>query len=127
MGPNGNATLRVAPRLLECGLTHRRQKETVVSQQKQMFKLLSPMKRKDGGTWWMRAGTGFRNQDNSINIHLDALPSGPEWRFQLRAYDEDDVRKAEERRGDGGASPSGFAPSGQARPAAGASADGVPF
>ena len=117
----------MAPPLLDDDATHRRQKEIAVSQQKQMFKLLSPMKRKDGGTWWLRAGTGFRNQDNSINIFLDALPlqAGGECRFQLRAYDEDDLRKADERRGDPAAG--ALAAASPPRSPAGVGTDSVPF
>lgn len=64
-------------------------------QQKQMFKVLCPMKKQDGGTYWMRLGTGFRNKDNSINIHLDALPTGEAPKLQLREFDDEDRRRME--------------------------------
>jgi len=133
--------LALALLLLDVAATHRRQKETVVLPQKQMFKVLCPMKRGDGGTFWMRLGTGFRNRDNSINIILDSIPAptGTEWKFQLREYEEEDLRKSEARRnGDsyssrepGGLprSESGFAARAEAssRAAAPPAADGVPF
>ena len=92
-------------------------------QQNQMFKVLCPMKKPDGGTFWMRLGTGFRNKDNSINIVLDALPIG-DCKLQLREYDEEDRRRMEGRRADRSDGP-GFAP----RPPAAqhASTDAPPF
>lgn len=63
--------------------------------EKQMYKVLSPIEKRGGGTYWMRMGTGFRNKDNSINVYLDAIPKGGEWKFQLRELDEEDLRKRE--------------------------------
>lgn len=62
--------------------------------QKKMFKVLSPIPMKEGGTYWMRCGSAFTNKDDSINVILDALPRG-EWKFQLRELDEEDLRKRE--------------------------------
>lgn len=92
-------------------------------QQNQMFKVLCPMKKPDGGTFWMRLGTGFRNRDNSINIVLDALPIG-DCKLQLREYDDEDRRRMEGRRTERTDGP-GFAP----RPpvTAATSASDVPF
>lgn len=92
-------------------------------QQNQMFKVLCPMKKPDGGTFWMRLGTGFRNRDNSINIVLDALPIG-DCKLQLREYDDEDRRRMEGRRTERTDGP-GFPP----RPPASAStsATDVPF
>lgn len=58
---------------------------------KQMFKVLSPVTRKDGSTYWMRVGSGFPNRDASINLYLDALPINQ--RLQLRQVTEDDERR----------------------------------
>ena len=71
-----------------------------MSQQKQMFKVLCPVKRSDGGTFWMRLGVGFRNKDNSINLHLDAVPTGGECKLQIREFDDEDRRRSEARRSD---------------------------
>ena len=60
--------------------------------QKRMYKVLSMLPKKDGGTYWMRCGSAFTNKDDSINVILDALPRG-EWKFQLRELDEEDLRK----------------------------------
>ena len=59
--------------------------------QKRMFKVISPIEKKEGGTYWMRVGTGFTNKDDSINIYLDAWPKN--FQLQLRELDEEDLRK----------------------------------
>ena len=67
--------------------------------QKRMFKVISPIDRKDGGKYWMRLGTGFVNKDNSINIYLDAMPLGQERvTLQLRELTEDDLRERSDKR-----------------------------
>jgi len=58
---------------------------------KRMFKVLSMIPIRGGGTKWTRIGTGFTNKDDSVNIYLDFIPKNFE--LQLREYDEDDVRK----------------------------------
>ncbi len=62
--------------------------------QKQMYKVLCPIERKDGGTFWMRVGSGFRNKDDSMNIYLDAIPTKLT-HLQIRAFDEEDLRRRE--------------------------------
>lgn len=66
-----------------------------MSQQKRMFKVLGivPKHSNPRETAWVRVGVGFVNRDNSINIHLDAMPRSFE--LQLREFDEEDLRKRE--------------------------------
>lgn len=67
--------------------------------QKKMFKVIAPMKKHDGGTWWLRCGTGFENKDNSINVHIDALPVGQEKiTLQIRELTADELRERADRR-----------------------------
>ncbi len=77
-----------------------------------MFKVIAPIEKKDGSTFWMRVGTGFPNKDQSINLYLDAMPFNHT--LQIREMEEDD-----------------FAPRGRKRdgaaPAAGAGATDLPF
>jgi hypothetical protein len=56
-----------------------------------MFKVISPVEKRGGGTFWMRIGSAFTNKDDSINIYLDALPKN--FQLQLREFDEEDLRK----------------------------------
>jgi hypothetical protein len=63
--------------------------------EKKQFKLLAMVPKHGGGTYWMRCGTAFTNKDDSINVYLDALPKGAEWKFQLRELDEEDLRRRE--------------------------------
>ena len=63
---------------------------------KRIFKVLSPIAKKDGGTWWMRLGSAFTNKDDSINVYLDAIPK--DGKFQLRELDANELREREERR-----------------------------
>jgi hypothetical protein len=67
-----------------------------VLQQKKMFKVLSAIEKRDGGTFWMRVGSAFTNRDNSVNIYLDVLPKN--FQFQLRELDEEDLRKRDPQR-----------------------------
>lgn len=64
-----------------------------------MFKVMCPIERKDGSTFWMRVGTGFPNKDLSINLYLDALPTNQ--KLQLREMDEEDLAPKGRRREDG--------------------------
>jgi hypothetical protein len=66
-----------------------------------MFKVLSAIERRDGGTFWMRVGSGFTNRDNSVNIYLDVIPKN--FQLQLRELDEEDLRKRDPQRADSGA------------------------
>ncbi len=58
---------------------------------KKMFKVLSPITKKDGTTFWMRVGTGFPNKDDSVNVYLDVFPK--DGKLQLREMDERDLRE----------------------------------
>jgi len=68
-----------------------------------MYKILSPVERKDGGTFWMRVGTGYANKDQSVNVYLDAIPVNN--KFQLREMDEADFTPRKRRDDDDGAGP----------------------
>jgi hypothetical protein len=77
-----------------------RQKETAVLQ-KQMFKVLAPIEKTDGTTWWMRCGNGFRNKDDSMNLHIYCLPTATkngEIKLQIRELTEEDLRQSAEKR-----------------------------
>jgi hypothetical protein len=71
-------------------------------QQKKMYKILSPIEKKGGGTYWMRLGTGYTNKDDSINVYLDAFPrpnsSSHCFELQIRELDEEDLRKRDSNR-----------------------------
>lgn len=70
----------------------------MINQQKKMFKILCPIEKKGGGTFWQRCGTGFENRDESINVYLDVMPK--DFKFQIRPFDAEDLRRMAERRGD---------------------------
>ncbi len=64
---------------------------------KQMFKVVCPIEKKDGtGTYWGRAGVGYRNKDESINIYLDFLPTNG--KLQLREFTEEELRERTDKR-----------------------------
>ena len=67
--------------------------------QKKMYKVISPIEKKGGGTYWIRLGSAFTNRDDSINIYLDAVPApnGKSARFelQIRELSEEDLRRRE--------------------------------
>lgn len=67
-----------------------------------MFKVIAPIEKKDGSTFWMRVGTGFPNKDQSINLYLDAMPFNHT--LQIREMDEDDLTPRSRKR-DGTAAP----------------------
>lgn len=67
-----------------------------------MFKVLCPIERKDGTTFWLRVGSGFPNKDQSVNLYLDVLPANG--KLQLRELDEEDL-KPKPRRGEDGVAP----------------------
>ena len=67
---------------------------------KKMFKVLSPIVKKDGSTFWMRVGTGFPNKDDSVNVYLDVFPK--DGKLQLREFDERDTRDKWKSEGGGG-------------------------
>jgi hypothetical protein len=58
---------------------------------KKMYKVLSPITKKDGTTFWMRVGTGFPNKDDSVNVYLDVFPK--DGKLQLREFDDRDLRE----------------------------------
>ena len=68
--------------------------------QKKVFKVISPVERKDGNKFWMRVGSGYTNKDDSINIYLDAIPASRngEITLQVRELTEDDLRPRAEKR-----------------------------
>jgi hypothetical protein len=119
-------------------------KETAVF--KRQFKVISPMPLRDGGTYWLRCGTGYVNKDNSINVYLDALPltlgkDGRGVTIQLRELTDEELRERAEKRAtystrgtlhSGGGNASAMPPSLGAYetftpPNGGAAADAVPF
>lgn len=68
---------------------------------KKMFKVLSPIVKKDGSTFWMRVGTGFPNKDDSVNVYLDVFPK--DGKLQLREFDERELQGGKWK-GEGGGS-----------------------
>lgn len=99
-----------------------------------MFKVISPVDKDGGGTWWIRCGNAFLNKDNSINVYLDAMPlrtkPGEGVKLQLREFTEEELRERAEKRATytarGTLGSFTHAPAG-APPAAPASTDAVPF
>jgi len=87
-----------------------------------MFKVLSAIEKRDGGTFWMRVGSGFTNRDNSVNIYLDVLPKT--FQFQLRELDEEDLRRRDPQRAGAGGLPPG---AGDVPQAGGSTEAGLPF
>lgn len=90
------------------------QKENVVFQQanpqqpkSKMFKILCPIEKKGGGTYWARCGTAYENRDESINCYLDFFPK--DWKFQIRVFDAEDIRRMNERSANAGSSARGDA------------------
>jgi len=70
---------------------------------KKMFKIISPIDKRDGTKFWMRCGVGYENKDLSINMYIDALPvaAGKDGRpltLQLREVTEEELRERSERR-----------------------------
>jgi hypothetical protein len=66
-----------------------------------MFKVISPIEKKTGGTYWMRVGTGFANKDQSVNVYLDAMPFNHT--LQIREMDEEDFAAMRKRKDESGA------------------------
>jgi hypothetical protein len=56
-----------------------------------MYKVISPIEKKGGGTFWMRTGSAFTNKDDSINVYLDAVPKNHQ--FQLRELTEEELAR----------------------------------
>ena len=95
--------------------------------QKKMFKVLTAIEKRDGGTFWMRVGSGFTNRDNSVNIYLDVIPKN--FQLQLRELDEEDLRRRDPQRlgsGDSGLAAAAVAAA-AAQPSSGSPDAGLPF
>jgi hypothetical protein len=73
--------------------------------QNKMYKVLTPITKRDGGTWFMNVGDGYTNKDNSINLYLHDVPvavaPGKALTLQIRELDEADLRQREARRAGG--------------------------
>ncbi len=67
--------------------------------QKKMYKVLIPIEKKGGGaTYWMRVGTGFTSKDSSsLNLYIDAFPSGDNKMLHVRELDEEDLQRRDQR------------------------------
>lgn len=74
---------------------------------KKMFKVLCPVTKKDGSTFWMRVGSAFTNKDESVNIFLDAFPK--DGKLQLRDFDEGELQRGKQDGPSGDGSGPGFA------------------
>ena len=66
--------------------------------QKKMYKVLTPIMKRDGqGSWFMKIGNGFTNKDESINVYLDVIPvgiaPGKGMTLQIRELDEAELRQ----------------------------------
>lgn len=64
--------------------------------QKKMFKVLTPIPKKDGSKFWMRLGTAFPGKEGALNVYLDALPSH-EMMLYIRELDEKDLERRKDR------------------------------
>ena len=53
-------------------------------------KVLCPLEKKDGKTYWMRIGAAFVNKDGSLNVYLDAMPRNG--KLYIRELDQDDSK-----------------------------------
>ena len=73
---------------------------------KKMYKVLTAIQKKGGGTYWMRLGSAFTNRDDSINLYLDAMPAptGNSYHLQIRELDADDLRRRDASNSNGGSS-----------------------
>lgn len=65
---------------------------------KRMYKVISPLERRDGGKFWQRCGTAYTNKDESINVYLDVIPTKADFTLQLRELTEEELRNNSERR-----------------------------
>jgi hypothetical protein len=65
-----------------------------------MFKVISPIERPGGGTYWTRCGSAFMNKDESINVYCNLIPAPGKdgFKFQLREITEDELRESAEKR-----------------------------
>ena len=58
-----------------------------------MFKVLAPIEKKGGGTFWLRVGSAFPNKDGSTNLYMDAWPAGTVNRLQVREMTDEDFAR----------------------------------
>jgi len=62
--------------------------------QKEMFKVISPIEKHGGGTYWLRCGIGYRNKDDSLNLYIQSLPvntgTHKELQLQVRLMTDED-------------------------------------
>jgi hypothetical protein len=93
--------------------------------QKRMFKVITPIERRDGGKFWARCGSAFTNKDDSINVYLDVMPLGKDATLQLRELTEDDLRERDQKRAAYASRSALTTSSGPALPST--AADGLPF
>jgi hypothetical protein len=63
-----------------------------------MFKVMIPVEKKGGGTYWMRVGTGFPGKDGStsLNLYIDAFPANSKM-LHVREMDDEDFQKSDRR------------------------------
>jgi hypothetical protein len=102
-----------------------------------MFKVITPIDRRDGGKFWMRLGSAYVNKDNSINVYIDAVPVAPTkdsqgLTLQLRELTDEEMRERNEKKASYAARGTldfNGAPGGHGGPpgAPGSAADSVPF
>lgn len=103
--------------------------------QKREYKVLAPIPKSGGGEWWMSVGRAYDNVDGSVNLYIDAIPtnflSGKGLKLQLRALDEEDLRRREAYRANGAHAaanrPSAPVVALHASAPVAASADSIPF
>lgn len=65
-----------------------------------IYKVLSPIEKNDGSTFWMRVGTAYPGKDaTSINLFLDALPlNNKKNMLHIREMDEEDLERSAAKR-----------------------------
>lgn len=104
--------------------------------QKREYKVLAPIPKSGGGEWWMSVGRAYENVDGSVNLYLDAIPTsfaiGKGLKLQLRALDEEDLRRREAYRANGAQAAANRAsattiPVHANAPVAASAADSIPF
>jgi hypothetical protein len=74
----------------------RKDKETRMQfENKRTYKVMTPVPKKDGSTFWMRIGTGYPGKDGALNLYLDALPAtrGDKTMIYVREMDERDFER----------------------------------
>lgn len=67
-----------------------------------MFKVLVPVEKKDGTTFWMRVGSGFPGKDpTTFNLYIDAFPTNSKM-LHVREMDEEDLQPRKDKRAEVG-------------------------